>query len=340
MKTLLLILALLVTPAIAAPLPIRMVVVTTFQHGGEEGFGEMRAWAKDAPQKLPFPAGELPLRYDPVRRLLVVSTGMGSPHAAASLMALGSDARFDLRKSYWLVAAIAGADPQKASLGSAAWIGTVVDGDYGFEIDPREAPKDWPTGKLPWFKPTPYEKPLPPDASNNLFPLNTGLRDWALALTKDVKLADSAAMREGRKPYTDMPQALKPPFVLGGDEISGQSWWSGWLGNRHAERWMDYWTGGKGRFVMSAMEDSGIVRSLQMLGKMGLADPARLMILRTASDYTAPPPGMTAADYVAAVQKNIPATREALSAAFMVGNPVVTEITTNWPRYENSVPGR
>ena len=64
------------------------------------------------------------------------------------------------------------------------------------------------------------------------------------------------------------------------------------------------------------------------------------VILRTASDYTVPPPGMTASDYVAATQKNIPATREALSAAFVIGNPVVTEITGNWARYENAVPGR
>ena len=28
-------------------------------------------------------------------------------------------------------------------------------------------------------------------------------------------------MKDGRKAYTTMPQALKPPFVLSGDEISG-----------------------------------------------------------------------------------------------------------------------
>jgi purine nucleoside permease len=339
MKRLLLCLALVLAaiPATAAPVPIRMVVVTTFQHG-EDGFGEMHAWLKEAPQKLPFPAGDLPLRYDAGRGLLVVSTGMGSPHAAAALMALGSDARFDLRKAYWLVAAIAGVDPQQGSLGSAAWIDTVVDIDYGFEIDAREAPKDWPTGKLPWFRSQPYALPLPADTSNNLFPLNAALRDWAFNLTKNVPLPDSAAMMAGRKPYGDFPLALKPPFVMTGSEVSGQSWWSGWLGNRHAQRWTDYWTGGKGRFVMSAMEDSGIVRALQMLGRMGRADPQRLMILRTASDYTAPPTGMTAADYVAAVQKDIPATREALAAAYAVGLPVVTEITTHWAQYEKAPP--
>jgi purine nucleoside permease len=62
------------------------------------------------------------------------------------------------------------------------------------------------------------------------------------------------------------------------------------------------------------------------------------MILRTASDYTVPPPGVSASDYVAAMQKNIPATREALNAAFAVGSLVVTEITGNWARYETAPP--
>ncbi len=154
----------LIAPACAAPLPIRMVVVTTFQHG-ETGFGEMKAWLKDAPQKLDFPAGSLPLRYDPARGLLVISTGMGSPHAAASLLALGTDGRFDFSRSYWLGAGIAGIDPAAGSIGSATWIGTVIDGDYGFEIDPREAPPDWSTGKLPWFKPTPSRCPCRPIAA-------------------------------------------------------------------------------------------------------------------------------------------------------------------------------
>ncbi len=89
---------------------------------------------------------------------------------------------------------------------------------------------------------------------------------------------------------------------------------------------------------MSAMEDSGIARALAMLGRMQLADPARLMILRTASDYTAPPPGVSAPDYVAAIQKQVPATREALAAAYAVGKPVVTEITTHWTQYEKTPP--
>jgi len=91
---------------------------------------------------------------------------------------------------------------------------------------------------------------------------------------------------------------------------------------------------------MSAMEDSGIMRAVRTLGRLGRADPGRLMILRTASDYTAPPPGQSAAAYVAAIQAKVPATRQALDAAWRIGAPVVDEITGHWAQYRNRIPGR
>ncbi len=45
---------------------------------------------------------------------------------------------------------------------------------------------------------------------------------------------------------------------------------------------------------------------------------------------------MPAADYVAAIQKHVPAALEA--AAYAVGRPVVTEITGYWGRHENVIP--
>lgn len=323
-------------PASAAPLAVRAVVVTTFQHG-EDGPGEMRAWMAGAPRKLPFAASDLPLRYDPVRHLLVVSTGMGSVRAAAVITALGTDPRFDLTHAYWLVAGIAGIDPKAGGIGSAAWIGDVVDGDYGFEIDPREAPKSWTTGKLPWFRPTPYALPVP-DKDDNLFTLNHALRDWAFARTRAIALPDDETLQKARGDYRG--NAATPPAVLKGSEISGQSWWAGRLANAHARRWVDYWTEGGEPMVMSAMEDSGIVRAVRTLGRLGRADPGRLMILRTASDYTAPPPGQSAAAYVAAIQAKVPATRQALDAAWRIGAPVVDEITGHWTRYRDRIPGR
>ena len=52
---------------------------------------------------------------------MAVLTGQGTAQAAATIMALGLDPRFDLSRAYWLIAGIAGGSPDRVSLGSAAW---------------------------------------------------------------------------------------------------------------------------------------------------------------------------------------------------------------------------
>ena len=88
--------------------------------------------------------------------VLGVLAGVGTARAAASIMALGLDPRFDCRKAYWLIAGIAGADPVDASLGSAVWSEWVVDGDLAYEVDSREIPPQWTTGYVPLGKTEPY----------------------------------------------------------------------------------------------------------------------------------------------------------------------------------------
>jgi purine nucleoside permease len=69
--------------------------------------------------------------------VLAVLTGVGTAKSAATSMPVGMDPRFDLTKAYWLVAGIAGINPTRGSLGSAAWAEWVVDGDLAREIDAR-----------------------------------------------------------------------------------------------------------------------------------------------------------------------------------------------------------
>ena len=74
-------------------------------------------------------------------------------------MGLGMDPRFDLSKAYWIVAAIAGVDPNKASVASTAWAKFVVDGDLSYQIDARESPRGWSTGYVPLGRSSPYQGP-------------------------------------------------------------------------------------------------------------------------------------------------------------------------------------
>ena len=131
------------------PIPVKVVVVTMFEVGADEGdrAGEFQLWKERRNLTKTFPfMGYRDLYLDPEKGLLVLVTGIGTARSAAAIMALGMDPRFDLTKSYWVVAGIAGFDPEDASIGSAAWAEYLVDGDLSHEIDAREIPEDWPFG--------------------------------------------------------------------------------------------------------------------------------------------------------------------------------------------------
>jgi len=127
--------------------------------------------------------------------------------------------------------------------------------------------------------------------------------------------------------------------VMTGDEATGQTFWHGALMNQHAERWTAYWTGGKGRFVMTAMEDSGVIRAVQALQKLGRADAGRVVVLRTGANYSVQPPGEDAATSLAHENSGLSAMSAALDAAYAVGRPVVDELSSHWPLYRNRIPG-
>ena len=128
----------------------KVVVVAMFEQGKDTGDapGECQFWVErlKLDKIYPLPAAYHDVRSNDDGSVIAIVTGVGNTRAAATIMALGSDPRFDLRRSYWLVAGIAGIDPAAGSLGSAAWAEWIVNGDLGHEIDPREMPAGWPTG--------------------------------------------------------------------------------------------------------------------------------------------------------------------------------------------------
>ncbi len=241
----------------------------------------------------PFPQGFHDLRMND-QGVLGVLAGVGTAKAAASIMALGLDPRFDLSKAYWLVAGIAGADPDDASLGSAAWAEWVVDGDLAYEIDGREIPPEWTTGYVPLNKTVPYEQPRAGENAS-VFHLNPKLTDWAYQQTKAVKLDDSPRLAAARAHFAGT-SARRPPFVLKGDTLSASTFWHGKLLDQWAKNWVRYQTDGQGNYVTSAMEDTGILQSLTFLHHAGRVDLDRVMVLRTVSNFDQPPIGLSAAE--------------------------------------------
>ncbi len=324
----------------AARAPVKVVVLTMFEVGADTGDmpGEFQHWVEGEHLTHRY---KMPTAYHDAlindEGVLGIVTGIGTARAAATVMALGTDPRFDLTHAYWLVAGIGGIDPKMGSLGSAVWSDWVVDGDIAHEIDPREAPSDWPTGYVPLRKSVPYEQPRTED-NGIAFQLDRGLGDWAYNLTRDLKLPDTPEIRDRRQSFPGNT-AKRPPFVLRGDNLSAGTFWHGKLLNAWARDWVRYQTGGKGTYAICGMEDSGTLQSLTWLGRAGLVDSSRILVLRTASNYDQQREGISAAESLAETKiTKYSAFLPSLDSAFRVGDVVVRALLANWAMYRDKLP--
>lgn len=332
------------------PIPVKVIVVANFEPGNDTGDapGEFQFWAEreHLDEVIPLKGALHPLRRnkDGLYGMVWGETGsmMGGP--AEQLMALVLDPRFDFTKTYWLFTGISGTDPQVASVGSAAWARWVVQGDTLREFDDRELPAGWPYGLFAIGAAKPNVLPNDPNSFggvtdagklNMALELNQGLASWAFDRTKDVTIPDTPALQKERGAWKGFPNAQRPPFVLMGETLGSVRYWHGAGRTRWAEDWVKMWTGGKGVFAMTNMESQSLAGAMVVASKAGLVDLKRMLVLRTASNMSEPPPGVSATE---SVGDEGPGQIAAFEANYRVGDPVVRELLDHWDRYENDVP--
>jgi len=332
-------------PESKTPIPIKVVVVAMFEIGDVEGDrpGEFQYWVERLPlnETLNFPQGHSPLRYNAEKGILGVTTGIGTQFSTATIMGLGMDPRFDLSKAYWLVAGIAGGDPEDTSPADAVWTDWVIDGDIGHEIDPREAPEDWTTGYIPFRNKAPYQMPMP--ASDQhwgvRYKLNPELLNWAYQLTKNTELISSEGAENLRLKFENFDGAQHPPRVQQGSHLAAATYWHGALMNDWANGWVNYWTEGDGDFFTAAMEDTGTMQALTRLDNAGKADIDRAMVLRGVTNYTRPIDSVTAAQSLEGeTVGHYSAYMPTVENVYRTGSPVVEAILENWDQYIDKVP--
>ena len=328
--------------AVTHPIPVKVVIVTMFEIGKDTGdaAGEFQYWVEreHLSHRYSMPAAY----HDALMNdsgVLGIVTGMGTLRAASTIMALGLDPRFDLSHAYWVIAGIGGIDPLAGTLGSAVWADWVVDGDYAYEFDAREIPKDWTTGYVPLRKKSPFEQPRTDD-NGIAFPLNSALVDWAVARTSAVPLADRPGLQERRLQF-DGAAAHTAPKVQRGGTMSASTYYHGRKMSEWARAWVRYQTGGASTYAISGMEDSGTLYSLAELGRAHRVDANRVLVLRTASNFDQQPAAEPLADEAFSSKiASYSALQPALENAFRVGDTVVQDICTHWNKYRDNIPSR
>ncbi|MCB1123956.1 MAG: purine nucleoside permease, partial [Verrucomicrobiae bacterium] len=147
---------------------------------------------------------------------------------------------------------------------------------------------------------------------------------------------DDPEIAEFRKQFKGRPNATRSPKVLIGDTLGSSTYWHGDLLNTWANNWMKLHTKGEANFMTTNMEDNGTLTALHRMAGTGLVDTERILVLRTASNFSAPPPGeeavwSTTAEYPA---DSIPAKE----SAYLVANTVLEALLKNWDQYGPNTP--
>ncbi|MFZ2986786.1 purine-nucleoside phosphorylase [Ideonella sp.] len=321
-------------PVAAAPRPVKALIITMFGP-------EAEPWIEPFKLTEQIPVPGLSPDYPALRcnadDVCLLTTGMGHANAAASTLAALLDPRFDFRQSYVLIAGIAGIDPARGTLGSAAWARWLVDVGIAHEIDAREMPKGWASGYYGLLTTGPGIKPKL-EYRTEVARVDEALLQKALALSRGTVLKDSTEAQRYRARYKDAA-ARSAPGVIQCDTLGGDTWWHGHKLGQHARDWTKLMTDGAGTYCTTQQEDNATRNALERAAAAGKADLARLAVLRTGSNFDRPHPGQTA-------QASLTASTTGATGGFgpatqnlaLVGGALVRDIVTHWPQWKVGVP--
>jgi purine nucleoside permease len=320
-------------PVTAAPLAVKVMIVNMF---GLEAAPWLKALGAAREIAVPGLSSDFPAVRCNAAAVCQMTTGMGHANAAASMMALLYSGLFDLHQSYFVVAGIAGIDPLRGTIGSAAWARFVVDVGIAQELDARELPRGWQDGYFGINTDGPGLKPSL-DYRTEVFRLDEALLQRAVSLSQSVVLEDSEDVRAYRQHYRTIP-ASAPPRVIQCDTASGDTWWSGERLGEHARRWTGLLTDGEGVYCTTQQEDNATLNALTRGAQSGLVDLRRVAVLRSGSDFDRPYAHQSAFDAVRAQRALTGALRVSADNLVLAGTPLVTAIVQHWELWQNGVP--
>jgi purine nucleoside permease len=251
-------------------------------------------------------------------------------------MAVLYSGSFDLHETYFVIAGIAGIDPLRGTIGSAAWARYVVDSGIAHEIDARELPHGWQDGYFGVLTNAPDQVPKL-EYRTEVFRLDEDLLQKALTLSQSAALEDSEDLRAYRKHYREAP-AHRPPSVIQCDTLSADTWWSGRRLGEHARRWTRLLTGGQGVYCTTQQEDNAVLAALTRGSQSGLIDLRRIAVLRSGSDFDRPYPHQGALESLKAQLALPDAVRISAVNLVHAGMPLVDAIVQHWDLWQHGVP--
>jgi purine nucleoside permease len=261
-------------------------------------------------------------------------------NAALAIVALTNSPLFNLEKTYFLIAGIAGVNPKTATLGSVCFAKYAVQVDLQYEFDAREIPLEWSTGYVPQGAASPDAYP-PILYGTEVFELNDSLREEILPFARTASLKDSEAAIAYRAKFADQGNAYQPatgkPSIVKGDIASANVFFHGHLLSEAMEKYFKLITGGRGEYSMTCQEDTATLGALLRAALNKQVDFSRIIIQRTGSNFDRPfsRTSMSAIP----LHANHGGFEPSIENIWRAGIKVVQGILDHWSeRFENGIP--
>jgi len=227
------------------------------------------------------------LYHNRKRDQCMIITGEGGINGAVALGTLLVSGIIDLSDAYILISGIGGGNPERMSVGSVAWAHWVVSSDLAQMVEMEELPTTFSYPYFPLGGIEQWSKNRVINLDTQVYKLNTKLANQALRHSKNVKLTDSIVLKKYRENYP-YPAAKKPPSVLQGDIMAGNTFYVGNKLGAWAEFWMLSWTKGQGKYAAVNLEDNAIVGALKRFSEAGKLDFNRVLVSRSPANYERP----------------------------------------------------
>ncbi|EER31234.1 hypothetical protein CTRG_04964 [Candida tropicalis MYA-3404] len=267
-----------------------------------------------------------------------ITTGEGEINAASSMTALALNPLFDLTKTYFLVAGIAGGEPEYTTLGGVTFAKYAVQVGLEYQLayeDYIETNPDWVSGYIPYG--TDNQNSYPGNVyGTEVFELNEALRDRAFDLASNVTLNNGNKLNAKFRKLYNETAARGDAKAVKCDVLTSDNYFTGNVLNDYFANYTKLMTNGSATYCSTAQEDNATLEVLTRLNKYGLVDYDRIVVMRTISDFSRPPPSMSTYEYF--FNRTDGGISASLDNLVIGGTPIIHDIIQNWDKvYEKGI---
>ncbi|KAG9023507.1 hypothetical protein FRB95_012991 [Tulasnella sp. JGI-2019a] len=255
-----------------------------------------------------------------------VVTGESEINAATTIASLVASPLFDLTKTYFFIAGIAGVNPDIATIGSVSFAQYAVQVALQYEIDAREMPSNFSTGYFPQGSAAPDQYPAD-IYGTEVFEFNNDLKKMAVAFASTAKLNDSDTSIAYRANYIQAA-AKAGPTVVECDVATSDVYYTGKLLGDAFFNTTKLLTNGTGVYCATAQEDNATAEALLRAALHKKVDFSRIIVMRTFSDFDRPYPGQSVLQNL--VYSNPGSFIPSILNIYLAGVKVVEGILEHW----------